>query len=279
MGYRTVEESSLVLRGRLRTAEQTRRRFGRLLPSEIRYDDHTTDITENRILLAAAHALLRAPGIGPSTRPLLRRILVRLDGVSPLGPGQPLPSWRPSRLNNRLQNPLRLAELVLNSRSYEFGEDRTLRADGLVLRMWKVFEDFVTRALSESLRATGGRCRFQAPHLYLDHTKTAALRPDLLYEAPGSDSPTGVVDAKYKRVKALGGHTGDLYQMLAYCTRLDLAEGHLVYAAGPETTAGRYLLHGDPGVIVHRHVLNLDAEPKALLSQVDTIATAIRRSG
>lgn len=276
MGYRTVEESAPVLRGRLRAADQTRRRFGMLLPAEVRYDDHTADITENRILLTAAHKLLRAPGTAPATRALLRRVLTRLNGVSPLPPGRELPVWQPSRLNSRLQNPLRLAELVLMSGSYEFGENQTLRADGLVVRMWQVFEDFVTRALSDSLRARDCRCLLQDRRFHLDHAETAQLRPDLVCEAPGVGGPTGVVDAKYKQVKGSGGHTGDLYQMLAYCTRLNLAEGHLVYAAGPEVKAGRHRLHGDPGVTVHQHILDLDTEPEALLAQMDAIAEAVR---
>jgi len=275
MGYRTVEESAPVVRGRLRTAEQIRRRYGGLLPAEIRYDDHTADIAENRILLAAARRLMRAPGTPPATRALLRRVAVRLDGVGALPPGRKLPVWQPSRLNTRLQNPLRLAELVLNSHSYEFGEDHALRADGLVLRMWQVFEDFVTRALAESLGAAGGRCLLQDRRFHLDHAETAQLRPDLVYEPPGAGAPAGVVDAKYKRSREAGSHTGDLYQMLAYCTRLGLREGHLVYAAGSGVTGSRHRLHGNPGVTVHQHVLDLDTEPEALLAQVDAVAECL----
>ncbi|SHJ17182.1 5-methylcytosine-specific restriction enzyme subunit McrC [Nocardiopsis flavescens] len=275
-GYRTVEESAPVLRGRLRTTDQARRRFGQPLPAEIRYDDHTTDIAENRILLTATRKLLRTPGTRAGTRALLRRVLIRLEGVEHLPPGQELPVWRPSRLNTRFQGPLRLAELVLRSGSYEFAEDRALRAEGLVLRMWQVFEDFVTHALADALRARGGRCLLQDRRFHLDHAHTAQLRPDLVYEPPDAAGPTGVVDVKYKRARGQGGHTGDLYQMLAYCTRLGLAEGHLVYAAGPGTTAQQHRLHGSPGVTVHQHVLDLDTDPETLLSQIDTIAEAVR---
>lgn len=274
-GYSTVEESATVLRGRLRTADQIRHRFGRPLPAEIRYDDHTVDIPENRLLLAATRKLLRERDLAPTTRALLRRILVRLDGVSPLVYGQSLPAWRPNRLNSRLQSPLRLAELVLRSGSYEFKEGPGLRVDGLVLRMWQVFEEFVTRALTDALRPLGGRCLTQDRRFHLDHAKSAKLRPDFVYEPPGSHSPSGVVDVKYKQVRGTRGNMGDLYQMLAYCTRLGLPEGHLVYAAGPGTATTRHHLHGEPGVTIHQHTLNLDAEPEALLSQIDTIADAI----
>ncbi len=60
-GYREVEEALPVVRGRIREAGQIRRRYGFPLPVEVRYDDYTVDIAENRPLLAAsARARARA---------------------------------------------------------------------------------------------------------------------------------------------------------------------------------------------------------------------------
>jgi 5-methylcytosine-specific restriction enzyme subunit McrC len=49
-GYREVEGSEAVLRGRLRTGDQLRHRFGLAVPLLIRYDDFLADIAENQIL-------------------------------------------------------------------------------------------------------------------------------------------------------------------------------------------------------------------------------------
>src|SRR6266511_6281937 len=73
-GYRTVEESSLVLRGRLREADQFRARPGLPLPVDIRHDDYTVDIPENQLLLGATLALLRAPGLPAATTRGLRQL-------------------------------------------------------------------------------------------------------------------------------------------------------------------------------------------------------------
>ena len=62
-GYRTVDESSSVLRGRLRETDQLRRHHGRPLPLEVRHDDFTVDVAENRILLAALTRMLAVPGV------------------------------------------------------------------------------------------------------------------------------------------------------------------------------------------------------------------------
>lgn len=57
-GYKRIEDSLPVLRGRLREAEQLKRRFGLLMPLEVAFDDFTIDIPENQLLLSAARRLL-----------------------------------------------------------------------------------------------------------------------------------------------------------------------------------------------------------------------------
>ncbi|MBI3688636.1 MAG: hypothetical protein HY241_15125 [Actinobacteria bacterium] len=64
-GYRTVEEALPVVRGRVREAEQLRRRFVLPLPVEVRYDDFTVDTAENRLLRSA---VTRARRLVPALR-------------------------------------------------------------------------------------------------------------------------------------------------------------------------------------------------------------------
>ncbi len=85
-GYLTVDESLPVLRGRLREADQIRR-FGVGLPLEVRFDDHSVDIAENRILLAAVLRALRLPGVSARTRTALQRLRVQLADVSVIETG------------------------------------------------------------------------------------------------------------------------------------------------------------------------------------------------
>ncbi|HEV2780179.1 MAG TPA: restriction endonuclease, partial [Actinophytocola sp.] len=67
-GYREVEDTALVLRGRLREADQLRRQHGRVIPMELRHDEFTVDIPENQILLAAITRMLTVPGLDPFSR-------------------------------------------------------------------------------------------------------------------------------------------------------------------------------------------------------------------
>ncbi|MFJ6408534.1 McrC family protein [Streptomyces hydrogenans] len=277
-GYREMEETALVVRGRLREAEQVRRHFGRTPPVEIRHDAYTADTDENRILRGAVEQLLRLPGVPGPVRRRLAHQRVRLADALPLIRGQELPRWRPSRLNSRYQPALRLAEAVLRGASPEHRPSTAepLAVDGFLIDMNKLFEDFVTVVLREALREHGLTACLQDPH-DLDAAGLVGMRPDLVVRTGDGRTPVAVVDAKYKVEKADGLLNADLYQALAYATVLGLPEAHLVYAAGrqPErfhevrgTAAGQ----DGRGVRLYQHTLDLSREPRLLLSALGELA-------
>ncbi|MFD4343798.1 McrC family protein [Streptomyces coelicoflavus] len=266
-GYRPAEESSLVVRGRIREAEQIRRRFGATLPVEVAYDEFTTDIAENRVLRTAVERLLRLPGVPRDVRRRLLHQRARLADVTPVVRGQELPGWRPTRLNARYHQALRLAEVCLRGASAEHSPGG-LRIDGFLFDMNQLFEDFVTVALREAVRGGGRTSRLQDSH-HLDEASAIRMRPDfVLYGADGI--PCAVVDAKYKAEKRGGWPDSDLYQMLAYCTALGLREGHLVYAKGNAPHVSHQVRH--TGILIHQHALDLDQDPAGLLADIGRVA-------
>jgi hypothetical protein len=64
----------LVMRGRLREADQIRRHHGRFPAVEVVHDEYTTDIAENQLLRTATERLLHLPGLPKG----LLRLRVRL---------------------------------------------------------------------------------------------------------------------------------------------------------------------------------------------------------
>ncbi|MFD7806022.1 McrC family protein [Streptomyces cellulosae] len=283
-GYREVTESSLVVRGRIREADQIRRHFGRTPPVEITYDAYTADTAENRILRTAVERLLRLPGVpGPVQRRLAHQ-RVRLADALPLVRGQELPRWQPSRLNSRYQPALRLCEAVLRGSSPEHqppGGD-PLAVDGFLFDMNQLFEDFVTVALSEALKDHGLIPRLQDRH-HLDTAGLVRIRPDLVVRDGDGRTPVAVVDAKYKVDKGDGLLNADLYQALAYATVLGLREAHLVYAAGRLPTRvhevrGTVTGTDGRGVRLYRHSVDLSREPRQLVSSLHDIAGRLARA-
>ena len=265
-GYVSVDESLPVLRGRIREADQLRRRWGRPIPLEVRYDDHTVDIAENQLLLAAAERLLRNPRVRAQHRAGLQRLRLQLADVSLPPRGGVGPVWTPSRLNARYAPALKIAELILAGHSFEQRVGDLLMT-GYLIDMAKVFEDFVTVALREALQPYGGRSALQY-RTFLDIEEAVPIRPDFVWLDRGH--PRIVADAKYKAEKPAGFPQADLYQVLAYCTVLGLPVGHLVYAKGNED-ARRHNVR-NAGVTIITHALDLDLAPSVLLGAVHGLA-------
>ena len=269
-GYILVEESSQVLRGRLRESEQLHRHHGLPLPLEIQHDEFTTDIPENQILRTACERMLAVPRVDAESQRILRRLLRDFADVTPLSRGDPIPAWQATRLNARYHTALRLAELVLQATSVEH-EQGGVAVNGFLLDMPRLFEDFVTVALREALvPAYGGRVDDQDRN-HFDEAGQVLLRPDIVWKIRGS--AVAVVDAKYKAEKPTGYPNADLYQLLAYCTVLGLRTGHLVYAKGNELPA-RHVVRSS-GIEIRCHALDLSQEPEELLAQMHELARLI----
>ncbi|MFD8538985.1 McrC family protein [Streptomyces rubrogriseus] len=272
-GYRNTEATEFVVRGRIREADQIRRRFGAPFPAEIAYDEFSTDIAENRILRSAVERLLRVHGVPGAVRTRLVHQRARLAEVTPLAKGQSLPGWQPSRLNARYHRALRLAKLVLDNASVEHLPGG-VRMNGFLFDMNTIFEDFVCVGLREALSAYGGHAALQARNVYLDEAQLIRMRPDLIWY-DDSGASLVVADAKYKLGKPHGYPDADLYQMLAYSTSLGLKDGHLVYAKGNAPHAGHLVRHS--GITLHQHAFDLDRPSSTLLRDIRALAARMVR--
>lgn len=268
-GYKTVDESLPVLRGRIRVRDQISRRYGAGLPLEVTYDDFTVDVAENQILLAATVRLLRVAKLSATARQRLQHLRLQLADVTELRRGDAVPRWQATRLNARYHAALHVAELILAGDSFEqrVGD---LEVSGFVFDMWKIYEDFVSVALGEALKPYGGTASLQH-RMHLDQANQVEMRPDFLWT--GLDGRRVVVDAKYKAEKPAGFPQADLYQLLAYCTVLELTNGHLVYAKGNEVEVA-HSVRGS-SVAITCHTLDLDQPPDRLLEQVGNLADRI----
>ena len=239
-GYRAEEEALYTVRGRIRFDEQIRRRFGVPLPVEVRYDEFTDDILENRLVKAAAHRLGGMRLRSREARRRLGRIAGMLDNVSlrEFAPNA-VPDVRFGRLNEHYGEVVALSRLVLRHGAFESGRGQ-VRASGFLMDMNAVFQEFVTVALREAL-GVSERVFLEKSIRSLDEGGCVHLRPDLTWWRGGRCVFVG--DAKYKRIQHESVPNADLYQLLAYVTALDLSGGLLIYAEGeaePVTHEVRY---------------------------------------
>ena len=273
-GYRTEEGALPTVRGRIRLEDQMRRRFGVGLPVEVRYDEFTDDILENRLVKAAASRLGRMRLRSVKARRGLSWVAGMLEQVSLIEYGaNDVPETRFDRLNHHYRGVVGLARLVLRHSEFESGRG-DVRASGFLMNMNDLFQEFVTVALREALGVSEQAFRSDSGvrGVTLDEGGLAGLQPDLSWW--DGASCTFVGDAKYKNLTNRRVPGTDLYQLLAYATALDLPGGLLVYAQGEADTASYVVRHSGERLDVV--ALDLSGTLDEVLERVRYVAERVR---
>ena len=270
-GYRTEEEALHTVRGRIRFADQIRRRFGVPLPVEVRYDDFTEDILANRLVKAATQALGAMRLRDPKSRGRLGRVAATLENVRLIHfPPRSVPEVGFNRLNAHYRDVVGLARLILQHATVETGRG-PVRAAGFLMDMNKVFEGFVRRALREELRLSEQAFPDKST-AHFDRAQQVQLRPDLTWREAGRCVFVG--DAKYKRIRDTQVPNADLYQLLAYATALDLPGGILVYAKGEKDPAVHQVTN--TAKVLEVFALDLAGDSGEILAGVRELARRVR---
>ena len=149
-----------------------------------------------------------------------------------------------------------------------------MRAQGFLIDMNRVFQDFVTQALRESLRLPAHVFRSETAikPTFLDEAERIRLKPDLSWWESGTCIFVG--DAKYKRIVDDRVPNADLYQLLAYATALDLPGGLLIYAEGETAPATHMVRYA--GKRLEVAALDLSGSPAQLLARIDVLSEQVR---
>lgn len=271
-GYRTVQDSTTVVRGRWDIPRQLAKRPGIPLPVEIDFDDFTEDIDENRILQTALRVLGRLDGVTAALGHAVKAMQVLFADVESLPRGLPLPEIRWHRLNKHYAVPLCLARVILEAVSWTHREGAAVGGTFL-LNMATVFEAYITSHIRSRLAAEGLQVTAQDRRWWLDVDRSVALRPDIVISRDGE--PVTVADTKYKLLSdGLGSApNGDVYQAIAYALALKVATAHLLYVAGDVVAQTIYV--PDIGVRVHLHAIPLAGTIEDLEAGVGQLASAL----
>ena len=271
-GYRVEEDTLQTVRGRIRIDDQIRRRPGFMLPVEVRYDEFTDDIVENRLVKAAATRLARMRLRSQDARAELTWVVGMLERVSLVEFSvNDLPETHFSRLNQHYRDVLALARLILRHSAFASARG-AVRASGFLVNMNNLFQEFLTVALREALGVSSNTLRSER-QVELDKDGRARLKPDLSWW--DGDLCTFVGDAKYKNVTGEKAPGADLYQLLAYATALDLPGGLLIYAQGEADTWSYRVKHADKCLEVM--ALDLSGTLDEVLERVQSVAASVQR--
>ncbi|SHG42457.1 McrC family protein [Geodermatophilus nigrescens] len=265
--YREHEDVLVAPRGRIDFTAQMRRAT---TPSPLacRFDEFTTDVPENQLLLGMVERLLGVADIPPRVRRMLRSLRSRFEEVAP---ARPLPAdfdrITLTRLTEHYRGPLRLARLIAENLSLRDTLGSTA-VSSFLLDMPRVYEDFVTRRLARALR---GRLDVAAQvGTWLGEGRQVPIRPDLVFS--NGRTPVFVGDVKYK-VAPLGvARSSDYYQLLAYCQTLGLAQGVLIYAQSDNEPPASAVTVRHSGPRLHTYRLDIGGRPEELDQAIDRLA-------
>lgn len=272
-GYRSVQDSTSVVRGRWDIPRQLGKRPGIPLPVEVDFDDFTEDIDENRILRTALDVLSRIDGVAVALGHTLKGMQVRFADVESLPRGLPLPEIRPDRLNQRYAVPMRLARVILEAVSWTHREGAAVGGTFLV-NMATVFEAYITNRLRSNLADSQLDVIPQDRRWWLDVDRSIALRPDIVISHGGA--AVAVADTKYKVLgdSQRAAPNGDVYQAIAYALALKVPTAHLLYVSGDVLSQVLHL--PDIGLSVHLHAIPLAGTVEDLEAGVTELALALR---
>ncbi len=268
-GYRHEEEALHTVRGRIRFGEQLKRRNNIILPIEVAYDEFTEDIEENRLIKTALHRLARLPVRSATCRRDIHALRPVFNAVGLGGYHHGAPVIRYNRINDHYRPAVELARLIVDNSILELYQGAVSGASFL-LDMNAVFERFLFVALGEVLELSKSEW-LRGKSLTLDQAGAIKLEPDLSWWRRGHCRFVG--DAKYKRLDPEGFRHPDIYQMLAYCTAVDLPAGLLAYAHG-EAESGVHQIK-NAGKSIEVVTLNLNGCPEAILKEVRRIAERV----
>ncbi len=267
-GYVKREESLQVLKGRIDFSRQFKKNPENYFPFEVVFDDFVEDIPENQILKMALHISLKYGLQNRSLRNQAQNLLFNFKDVSDI---KVLIDWNASRLNLHYWNALRLAELIISGNGFleNVGD---IQISGFSIDMYRVFEDFVARQLSERINSSKDLVVAQKS-LPLDIGGIYREKPDIIWYRNGK--PFQVMDTKYKQPE---GETqqkdslNDLRQVISYASLLDLKEAHLIYGVAGNA---RSIETRQEGITVYTHGLDLGQTPSEIQNQLDLLVTTL----
>jgi len=183
----------------------------------------SVDVEINRALALALDVLSRTHLSDASSRSvaMLGAAFARV-GRRPMSPGD-VGRISLTRLTTRYRSALTLAEMILRSSAIA-PRSTDLAGSSIVFNMPKVWEDLVARTIAVQY---GEGYRIEAPYPF-NLTADGSLSSEADVTVWEDDRLVALFDAKYK---SLGSTPtmGDVYQMVAYCTRLGIDEATLVY--------------------------------------------------
>lgn len=264
------EEANLPnVRGRIMVAQDVHHNAILRHRTFCRYTTYSWDLPENQVIRHVAHLL---SGWGLS-RKLTGRLLAldqQLDEISRIRfRAQDVDQFAYNRQSEDYHPIHRLCQFFLEGASLS-EEEGNIAFDGFLINMNTLFEKLITKALRE--RMPRSLLLEDQMRTTLDHSNAVHMRPDLVISE--NHRPAIVADCKYKMLTTGEHRHHDLYQLLAYCTALRVANVVLVYPRHLVDIDSENAIRGSD-VRIREVSVDLSGTADAILAQFDILASLL----
>ena len=221
--YRTTEDDLPFLRGRILLNQQYLKRFGGMERLECRFDEHTTDIVDNQLLLLA----LLIAGRRIESVELSRKVsrMVHLFSAScsidDFDPFTARNSLSYNRLNDHYRNSHELAWFILEGLGINDIFHGKTNCYAFLFDMNPLFERLLGKWLDKLFTPTSLTLLEQYRNrevIWNSDTNRpfSSIRPDFVLRDSNTRDVTLAIDAKYKRYDINGIDPSDVYQAFVY---------------------------------------------------------------
>lgn len=222
--YMMEEQDLPILRGRLLIKEQIRRRMGQVDRIECRFDEHSSNIAENKVLTLALSFCARHvqnPSVLRKVRRLMQ-IFLESCTIQEADIEDLLTNITFHRLNQHYKEPIELAKILLQASGVNdlFAAGAT-KSFAFLLDMNKLFELFVYRFIERALDTSGCHVKYQHRDKSIiwnadANRPYARVIPDLIIEYLDPPEKRMVIDTKYKLYDLKKISPADIYQCFLY---------------------------------------------------------------
>jgi 5-methylcytosine-specific restriction enzyme subunit McrC len=273
-GYDERQTAGPFLLGRLDAAAQLRGTAAHKEQLHCRHDAFTADVLCNRAARSAAELARASPLLRDETRAALDAALRGFAEVTAIALTPDVWAALDAAAPEAYRPLLDLARLLADALAPGVATGPT-PGPAFLLNLEQVFERFLTRMISTAAEAS--RWRATAQPLLRASVPVAGqpdlnIRPDVLVLWEGTARL--VVDAKWKRLGATPLVPADVYQVLAYCSALNVGRAALVYP-GRRDRAWRYDLERGGSLIIR--TLRVAGEREALARSARRLARRLLR--
>lgn len=268
--YIEQEDNLPAVRGRIEFREDLNQNVVLRHRTYCRFTEFSWDVAENQVIRQVIRTL-----VGWRFSRRLTNRLISLDRqMEDVQPGNlrahDIDRFQYSRQSEHYRPIHRYCRLFLEgfSLSEQVGDSPF---NGFLMDMNVLFERFVAIRLRQSLAAHHNRAKLHRQDSHpLFYGASIRIQPDLVLTI---DNHTALVaDTKYKKVgPGADGSSADYYQIITYCTVMELNHGVLIYPRHLVDVTQRLPVVGSD-IIIHETSIDLRESRDSILQEFSTLA-------